>query len=386
MVVAGEASGDLYGGFLVRALREKAPGIRFSGIGGPRMAEEGVSLLADSRDLAVVGLVEVFSHFGAIRKAYRRAAEFLRDKRPDLLVLIDYPDFNLRLAREAQRWGVPVLYLVSPQVWAWRPSRVRQIVERVDRMLVIFPFEEKIYLEAGVPVEFVGHPLLDLLPPPPDRSQPRTRFGLDPGRPVVGLLPGSRKREIRFHLPTMLESGRLLLRRHPQLQFVLPLASTLRRGDLEPFLSKGSARELGVRILEGEPGEVLSAVDVAVVKSGTATLEAALMGVPMAVVYRTTPVTYLLALLLTRVRHVGLVNIVAGREIAPELVQGNFTPGRVADVLDAFLREPARAAAVSREMAALRERLGQPGCFMRAADAVLKMLGLTTTAEPARRT
>lgn len=384
MVVAGEASGDLYGGLLVRALRERAPAMRFAGIGGSHMAAEGVRLLADSRELAVVGLVEVFSHLGAIRKAFRRAAAFLREERPDLLVLIDYPDFNLRLAREARRSGVPVLYFVSPQVWAWRASRVRQIAKRVDRMLVIFPFEEEIYREAGVPVEFVGHPLLDLMPAATERSRARVRLGLDPGRPVVGFLPGSRKREIRFHLPTMLESGRLLLHRHPRLQFVLPLASTLRRADLEEFLAEKSAKALGVRVLEGAPGEVLSALDVAVVKSGTATLEAALMGVPMAVVYRTTHVTYLLARLLTRVRHVGLVNIVAGREIVPELVQGDFTPGRVADVLDAFLREPDRAAGVSREMAALRERLGQPGCFVRAADAALKMLGLIPSAEPAR--
>src|SRR5258705_5556109 len=203
MMVAGEASGDLYGAFLVRALRNKAPGIRYSGIGGPRMSEEGVSLRANSSDLAVVGLVEVFSHLGAIREAFRRAVACLREERPDLLVLIDYPDFNLRLAREARRSGVPVLYFVSPQVWAWRASRVRQIAERVDRMLVIFPFEEKIYRDGGVPVEFVGHPLLDLLPAPTERSRARVRLGLDPRRPVVGLLPRSQKREIRFHLPSL---------------------------------------------------------------------------------------------------------------------------------------------------------------------------------------
>ncbi len=375
LIIAGEASGDLYGALLARALREREPGARLSGIGGTRMREEGVDLLADSRDLAVVGLVEVLSHWRPIRAAFRRVVGVLREDPPDLVVLIDYPDFNLRIAREARRRGVPVVYFISPQVWAWRASRVRQIARSVERILVVLPFEEEIYRRAGVPVSFVGHPLLDLLPRNADPLESRRRFGLDPGRRVVGLLPGSRRREVGFHLGVMLEAARLLRERAGDFQVVIPLASTLRSADLEPHL-RNARESLGeIPLLEGAPGEALSTMDAAVVKSGTSTLEAGLMGVPLVVVYRTTAITYLLASLLANVRHVGLINIVAGKEVVPELVQRECTAGRIAAALEPFLRDPSRAGAVRREMSALRERLGEPGCFGRAAEAVLRVLG-----------
>ena len=374
VIIAGEASGDLYGAFLARALREKEPGIGLSGIGGARLREEGVELLGDSRDLAVVGLVEVLSHWRPIRAAFRRVVALLRDDPPDLLILIDYPDFNLRLAREARRRGVPVVYFISPQVWAWRASRVKQIARSVDRILVVLPFEESIYRGAGVPVDFVGHPLLDLLPRGLDRAGTRRRFGLAPDRRVVGLLPGSRRREIGFHLGVMLQAATLLRARLGDFQTVIPLASTVRPADLEPYLS--DAREsLGeIVLLEGNPGEALGTMDAAVVKSGTATLEAGLMGVPMVVVYRTNPITYLLASLLASVRYVGLVNIVAGKELVPERVQGRCTAEGIATALEPFLREPGRAEAVRGEMASLWKSLGEPGCFRRAAEAVLTVL------------
>jgi lipid-A-disaccharide synthase len=374
-IIAGEASGDLYGALLSRALLQRDPTLRISGIGGERMREEGISLLADSRDLAVVGLVEVLSHWRPIRVAFRRVVTLLREDPPDLLLLIDYPDFNLRLAREARRRGVRVVYFISPQVWAWRASRVRQIAETVDRMLVILPFEEEIYRRAGVPVLFVGHPLLDLLPPPGDRAERRRRLGLDPERPVVGFLPGSRRREIGFHLPVMLEAALRLREAVGDYQMVVPLASSLRQEDLEPYLHEAGPALGKIHLLRGAPGEALSAMDAAVVKSGTATLEAALMGVPMVVVYRTTPVTFLLASLMAHVRHVGLVNIVAGKELAPELVQGRFTAAGIVAALEPLLRNPEHSESVRREMLALRSRLGEPGCFRRAAEAVMEILG-----------
>jgi len=375
LIIAGEASGDLYGALLARALREREPGARISGIGGTRMREEGIPLLADSRDLAVVGLVEVLSHWRPIRAAFRRVVDILRDDPPGLMVLIDYPDFNLRLAREARRRGIPVVYFISPQVWAWRPSRVRQIAERVDRILVVLPFEEEIYRQAGVPVRFVGHPLLDILPRSLDRGESRRKFGLDPDRRVVGLLPGSRRREIGFHLGVMLEAAMLLRERVGDFQVVIPLASTLRPADLKPYLRSARVSLGEIPLLEGAPGEALSTMDAAVVKSGTATLEAGLMRVPMVVVYRTTPITYFLASLLANVRHVELINIVAGEEVVPELVQSRCTPEGIAGALEPFLRDPSRAEAVRREMLALRGRLGEPGCFGRAAEAVLGVLG-----------
>ncbi len=374
MIIAGEASGDLYGACLARALREKEPEVLLNGIGGVRMEAEGIPLLAHSRDLAVVGLVEVLSHWKPIRAAFRRVVELLDRDPPDLLVLIDYPDFNLRLAGEASRRCIRVVYFISPQVWAWRASRVRQIAATVDRILVILPFEEEIYRRAGVPVKFVGHPLLDLLPREWDTRDSRRRFALDPDRRVVGLLPGSRKREIGFHLPVMLEAARLLRGRIGDFQTVIPLASSLRPGDLEPALCLSGDPPGGVRLLEGEPGEVLSTMDAAVVKSGTATLEAGLMGVPMVVVYRTTTLTFLLASLMANVRHVGLVNIVAGKELVPELVQGRCTAAGIAGALEPFLRDPSRAAQIRAEMLRLREHLGDPGCFHRAADALQEVL------------
>jgi lipid-A-disaccharide synthase len=373
-IVAGEASGDLYGALLGRALRELEPSLSLSGIGGTRMREEGIPLEADSRELAVVGLVEVLSHWKPIRAAYRRMMARLRNDPPELLILIDYPDFNLRLAEEAHRRNIPVVYFISPQVWAWRRSRVRKIARTVNRMLVVLPFEEEIYRRAGVPVEFVGHPLLDLLPANWDRERGRRNFGLLPGTPVVGLLPGSRRREIGFHLPVMLAAAEELRKRVGGFQTVIPLASSLDADDLLPHLRRAEATLGKIHLLRGGPGEALGTMDAAVVKSGTATLEAGLMGVPMVVVYRTTPLTYLLASLLANVRHVGLVNIVAGKALVPELVQSECTSDKIAAALEPFLRDPALAEALRRDMAGLKARLGTPGCFSRAAAAALDVL------------
>ena len=374
LLVAGEASGDLYGSLLVRSLRALDSSIGFAGIGGPRMREVDVDLFADSRELAVVGLTEVISHWGPIRAAFHRAVEELRDRPPDLLLLIDYPDFNLRLAEKARACGVPVVYFISPQVWAWRKSRVHAIARCVTKMLVILPFEEEIYRQAGVPVQFVGHPLLDILPPPMEKSLARRTLGLDPDRRILGLLPGSRRRELKVHLPIMLESARLLREKVGDFQCLIPMASTLQASDFRPHLERLSGLPEPI-LVQGKPFEALGAMDTAVVKSGTATLEAALMGVPMVVVYRTSPLTYALASLLADVPHVGLVNIVANERLVPEQVQGDFTPSIVASLLEGNLTADSRSAGELRaRLIALRQKLGSPGCFERAAQAVLEVL------------
>ena len=374
LLVAGEASGDLYGSLLVRSLRALDPKIDFAGIGGSRMREAGVDLFADSRELAVVGLTEVISHWKPIRAAFHRAVEELRDTPPDLLLLIDYPDINLRLAGRARACGVPVVYFISPQVWAWRKSRLHSIARSVTKMLVILPFEEGLYRQAGVPVQFVGHPLLDILPAPMDKAQARRTLGLDPDLRIVGLLPGSRRRELRAHLPIMLESARLLRERLGDFQCLIPLASTLQASEFRPHLEKLSGLPEPI-LVQDKTFEALGAMDAAVVKSGTATLEAALMGVPMVVVYRTSPLTYALASLLADVRHVGLVNIVADERLVPEQVQGDFTPAVVASLLEGFLTADSKSAGELRaRLIALRQRLGSPGCFERAAEAILQVL------------
>ncbi|HEV8375989.1 MAG TPA: lipid-A-disaccharide synthase [Candidatus Polarisedimenticolia bacterium] len=378
LLVAGEASGDLYGSLLVRALRKRAPGTTFSGIGGERMREEGVHLFADSKDLAVVGLTEVLSHWKPIRAAFRQAKRSLHRTPPDLLLLIDYPDFNLRLAREAKQANVPVVYFISPQVWAWRRSRVRSIARWVNKMLVILPFEEAIYREAGVPVEFVGHPLLDILPPPFDRRVARVAFGWDPERRVVGLLPGSRRKELETHFPVMLECAALLKDRVRDFHCVVPVASTLNIRDFEPYLERAKGGP-EIHLVQGRSWEVLGTMDAAVVKSGTATLEAALLGVPLVVAYRTSRVTYALASLLAHVRDVGLVNIVAGKRLVPELVQKDFTAPRLADALHPILTRSDRARDLREELIGLRKKLGEPGCFERAAHAIHEVLQARVT-------
>ena len=373
LLVAGEASGDLYGSRLMQALRERDPSLTFSGIGGERMREAGAALFADSRELAVVGLVEVLSHLQPIRAAYREARRILRQEPPDLALLIDYPDFNLRLARAARQAGVPVVYFISPQVWAWRKSRIGLIARCVDLMLVVLPFETELYRARGVPVRFVGHPLLDILPSPMQAIEARRALGLDPEARVIGLLPGSRRGEVAAHLPVMLEAARGLRRRIGEFVGLLPVASTLRPADLAGFLSAGP--ELPeIRLIEGRPWEALGAMDAAMIKSGTATLEAALMGVPMIIVYRTSPLTYALASLLADVPHVGLVNLVAEKRLAPELVQGDFQAERLAEATAALLSDRPRREAMRREMIALRERLGERGCFARSAEAILEIL------------
>ncbi len=383
LLVAGEASGDLYGARLIRALRSRDASLVFSGIGGERMREEGAALFADSRDLAVVGLVEVLSHLQPIRAAYREARRILREEPPDLALLIDYPDFNLRLARAARRGGVPVAYFISPQVWAWRKSRIDLIARCVDLMLVVLPFEAELYRARGVPVRFVGHPLLDILPSPIDPVQARRVLGLDPEERVIGLLPGSRRREVAAHLPVMLEAAGILKERIGKFIGLLPVASTLRPDDLSAFLRARSGLP-EIRLIEGKPWEALGAMDAAMIKSGTATLEAALMGVPMIIVYRTSPITYALASLLADVPHVGLVNLVAGKRLAPELVQGDFRAADLAEATAALVSDRPRREAMRSAMIALRERLGERGCFARSAEAILELMaGRAAAGSPA---
>jgi lipid-A-disaccharide synthase len=372
-MVAGEASGDRYGSMLVAALRGADSQIEFEGIGGLQMRGAGVKLFADSRELAVVGLTEVLSHWKPIHKAYRDAVSQMQESRPHLLLLIDYPDFNLRLAKEGRRLGIPVVYFISPQVWAWRKSRIQVIAQRVDKMLVILPFEEALYREAGVPVEFVGHPLLDIAPMPVDPRQAKARIGVDPEERVVGLLPGSRRREIESHLPRMLASADLLRRKVGNLRCVIPVASTLRPSDLRPFLDAASLLPDPV-LVEGKLWDALNAMDAAMVKSGTATLEAALMGVPMVIVYRTSTITYSLAKLMAEINHVGLVNIVAGRRLVPERVQREFTAEGVANLMAEYLTSRERNEQLRAQLLALRESLGRHGCFQRAATAILGVL------------
>lgn len=386
LIVAGEASGDLYGDLVMRAMAGSGRAVEFTGIGGPSMRSAGLRALGDAGVLGVTGFFEVLGSARAIWRAYREACRVLASSagRPDLALLIDYPDFNLRLARKARGAGVPVLYFVSPQVWAWRKGRVMQVAGTVDRMLVILPFEEEIYRRAGVPVEFVGHPLLDLVRPERTREQALRPLGLDPKRPVVALLPGSRGNELRAHLPAMLGAARLLRDEFRDLQFVVPVAPTL---DLEEIrglvMAQFAPRSAGGRDGNG-PGwavvgehryDAVAACDAAVVASGTATLETALLGVPMVIVYRMNALTYTLARLLSDVPHIGMPNLIAGDRVAPELVQAECRAPRIAQEVRRILTDPRAAEAIRHGLAGVRSRLGRPGAISRVAAVAWDMIG-----------
>jgi lipid-A-disaccharide synthase len=369
LVSCGEPSGDLYAGELVRHLRERVGGLEVFGLGGDRLEGQGARLDAHVRELAVVGLLEVVSHLPRLRGIFRRVLAQVDAARPDVAVLVDYPDFNLRLARELRRRDIPVLYYVSPQVWAWRRGRLRSIRDTVSRMLVIFPFEEEVYRQAGVPVTFVGHPLVDLVRPPADRPSFLRSCGLDPDRPVVAVLPGSRRKEVAHNLPALSGAAERLRRARPELQFLVALAPTL---DPDPVESAFAAS--GAQLVSGATHAILGASRLALVASGTATVEAALLGVPMVVVYRVSRVTYGLGRPLVSVPHFAMVNLVAGRAIVPELMQSDFTPERVAAEALRLLDDPQRYEQTCRDLEEVRRRLGQPGASARAAALVAEAL------------
>ena len=372
MITAGEASGDRLGAGLARALRERRADLELFGMGGEQMARDGVRLVQNAGAIAVNGIVEVLSRLPAIRRVMRELTLELGRERPDLLVPIDAPDFNLRLSRRAARYGVPVVYFVSPQVWAWRPGRVRTIRSLVRRMLVLFPFETEFYRRAEIPVSFVGHPLAQREPPSASRSEMLDRLGLGQGRPIVALLPGSRRVELARMLPLMLEAAVLLKRRRPDLQFLVPLAEGLPEQVARRQIEAAGVRDLVIH--RGDFPWILSACDAGAVAAGTASLEAAVVGLPMVVVYRLNRLSYLIGRSLVRVDDVALPNLVAGRRVVPELIQAACTPQRIASELESYLDDPERAARVRAELMQLRERLGGPGVFDRAADAVLAEL------------
>jgi lipid-A-disaccharide synthase len=369
LVSCGEPSGDLYAGDFVHHLREQAGPLDVFGLGGDRLAAEGGHLLAHVRDLAVVGLLEVLRHLRRLRAVFRSVLEEVEREPPAVAVLVDYAEFNLRLARALKRRGVPVVYYVSPQVWAWRRGRIDAIRRSVSHMLVIFPFEEPLYREAGVPVTFVGHPLVDLARPAADAGAFLAGLGLDPARPVLAVLPGSRRQEVAHNLAPIAGALRLLCARRAHLQLALAVAPSL-----EPGLFDRELAGLPVVRVVGQTHALLSAASAGIVASGTATVEAALMDLPMVVVYRLSPLTYALGHRLVDVPHVAMANLIAGREVVKELIQRDFRPEAVARETLALLDDRGRRDRVREGLAEVRARLGRPGASARAASLVAEIL------------
>jgi lipid-A-disaccharide synthase len=326
-MVAGESSGDMYGADVALALMGRFPGCRIFGLGGEKMLQAGVELEGDIRHTAAMGPLAAFGQLGALFKVFRRLADRIETSPPDAAVLIDFPDFNLRLAKRIKAANIPIIYYVSPQVWAWRPGRVNQIKELVTRMLVIFPFEERIYKDAGVDVEFVGHPLIDKVRSTKTKEEFYRQYKLDPKRPVVAILPGSRKKEIRHILPTLCDVVERILAVKPYTQFVLPAAQNLERS-----LVEGIVGNHPIKIVDNDTYNALRYARAAIVASGTATLEAALLGTPEVIVYRISSMeAWFLGRFFLKVRLFGIVNIILGEEVVPELFQDRFTPELVSE-------------------------------------------------------
>jgi lipid-A-disaccharide synthase len=373
MIVAGERSGDLYGAELALALRRRLQDPELFGCGGEAMRQAGVETVVDAHQLTMIGITEVI---GGLPRAYCAFHALLAEvdkRRPQLAVLIDFPDFNLRLAKQLKKRGIRVVYFVSPQVWAWRKSRLKQLKARIDKMLCIFDFEEAIYREAGIPVEYVGHPLVDLVRPHLTREQFFAEIGLEPGTATVALLPGSRKKEVSNILPTMLQAASRLSLTH-KAQFVVAVAPTLDTRWLEKALLEHYAGGTTVRTATHATYDALEHCEVAIVASGTATIEAALRERPMVVVYRVAPLTWLLGRALVNVPFYSMVNLLAGKQVVPELIQSDFTPSKVAGRVEYLLDHPQAREEMAQELRALKDHLGPGGAIGRAADAVAGVL------------
>lgn len=371
MIVTGEASGDLHGAKLIEAAGRIDPGLEFFGVGGPGMAEAGCEILIRGEELAVMGLVEVLGHLPTIWRAFRRLKKILRGpQRPDALVLIDFAEFNLLLAAQAKKAGVPVLYYVSPQVWAWRRGRVRRIASVVDRLAAIFPFEPELYEGQDIQVEYVGHPLLDEFAVTGGRETFLRGIGIDDAQPVIGLFPGSRKNELKYIFDTIMQSAVHLRKRFPGARFLLPVASSFRKEDMQAMVEPYG---LPLTLVEGDIYNVINACDAVISVSGTVTLQVALVGTPMAIVYRMAPLSYAIGRRLIRVPFIGLANIVAGRKVVREFIQEQATPDAIADEIEAILTDRDYKRIMRSGLSSVRERMGEGGCAGRVARMVSEL-------------
>jgi lipid-A-disaccharide synthase len=369
LLSAGEASGDMYAARLAAALRRRAD-LEIFGMGGPQMRAAGVDIITDYSEVAVVGITEILSHLPSLIRAMRRLVSEAERRKPAFAILTDFPGFHLRLARKLKYRGIKNVYYICPQFWAWRPWRVRIVRRRFAQALCIFPFEEKFYGDAGVPVKFIGHPLVGAVHASLDRAAFCRAENLNPQKPIVTILPGSRAAELRQHLP-IIRDACIRIYRESQAQFVLAAAPETNVA----FLREAWPAELPVKIIVGQTYNALASADAAVVSSGTATIEAALLDVPMVVIYRVTPLTAALAKPLVRTPFFSMVNLIAGKRAVPELIQNDFTPERLSAEVLRLLNDQSAREAIRRDLAEVRHRLGPPGAMDRAADAILQLLG-----------
>jgi lipid-A-disaccharide synthase len=374
MLSAGEASGEAHAAHLFLELQKLIPNIRAIGMGGAKMREAGIDIRYDSTAIAVIGTVEVIKHYGEIRRALTLMQTIAREEKPDLLICVDYKEFNFRLARAAKAAGIKVLFYVSPQVWAWRPGRVKKYGEAVDHMAVIFPFEVPFYQAYQIPVTYVGHPLAGKVIPSISKQEALTEFGLDALQPIIGLWPGSRANEIKRLLPVILQSAQQLHQRFPQTQFVLAQASSVTDETLKPYLAQYS---VPIRVIPGRNYDVLPCCNAVITVSGTATLEIALSGVPMVIIYQVAPLTYWLGRWLINIPFIGLPNILAGRRIVREFIQHEANADNIAAEIRRILDNPAYAAQIKQDLLEVKTLLGEGGGSKNLAILAAKMLGFS---------
>ena len=371
MISAGEASGDVHAAALTREILKLDPTAQVYGMGGDGLRAAGGEVLFDIKDHGVMGLVEIIRKLPALFRLRSDFAEVMDKRRPDCLVTIDYPGFNMRLAKVARAKGIPVISFIAPSAWAWRKGRAKNVAKLVNKVAAIFPFEYEVYKEAGADVEFMGHPLVDIVQPSLPVAEAVAKAGKHEGRPLVLLLPGSRLQEIQRLLPSMLEAAKLMVKANPALEFVMPRAGTIPRVMLEEEINRAG---IHVSITEGNNYDVMGVADVALAASGTVTLEAALCRLPSVIVYKTAPLTAFIVRRLLNIADIGLPNIVAGRHILPELLQEDATPAKMAaEVL--HLLEPAAHAQALADLDDVKKRLGEPGAVKRVAELTLRVAG-----------
>ena len=371
LIVAGEASADLHAARALAELGRIRPGVHAFGVGGPKLRAAGLEALAPAEDISVMGLVEVLPRIPRILGILRTLARAAADRRPKAALLVDLPDFNLRLAAKLKKLGIPVVYYVSPTIWAWRRGRAKKIAKVVDRMLCILPFEARFYDGTGVSASFVGHPFAEK-PPPAEPSTYRAELGLPAARTTIALVPGSRPGELKRIFPAMLEAAERIRKLRPDAQFVVPVAPTLARAQVEPYVAAHGTLE--VKLVDGHTEQVVGASDAALVKSGTSTLETAIMLRPMVVVYRLSWLSYLVGRLLVRIAHFALVNILAGRGLVPELLQRDASPERMAAEIERLLGDRVAREAQLQGLREVRASLGEPGAAERVAAEVARAM------------
>ncbi len=369
MIITGEASGDLHGAGVVKELKQRNSAIEIYGIGGDRMQREGMQIIYHVRELSVMGFWEVLKHLPTIRSVEKTLNAMLLYRRPDILLLIDYPGFNLRLAEKAHKLGIKIFYYISPQVWAWNSGRIKKIKQFIDKLFVIFAFEIDIYKKTGIDVEFVGHPLLDIPEPTQEKSEFCKRYGFDKSKPIIGLFPGSRKQELENIFPQMLQAG-IILETELSAQIAIGAASILEADYIKSFLDA----ETSVKLLQNATHDLMKNCDVAIVTSGTATLETAIYQTPMIIVYNTSWLTYILGRVLIKIKNIGLVNIISGKTIVPELIQHKAKAQKIAAEAKRYLTDTDLATRTRLDLKMVYEKLGTPGAAKRVAENILNAI------------